>query len=76
MFVSSPFAVAREELVQQGLEDLVEDHDVILAQVMAAGWAGVHLCTKRPLQASLVEGDREETSQDLGIDLINQYSPG
>lgn len=50
---SSAFAVAGKELVEQLLKCGVLGHDVVLAQVVAAGRAGVHLCSERPLKASL-----------------------
>lgn len=40
---SSTFAVAGKELVEQHLKCLVLGHDVVLAQVMTAGGAGVYL---------------------------------
>lgn len=43
---SSALAVAGEELVEQNLKLLVLVHDIVLAQVMAAGGAGVYRCPK------------------------------
>lgn len=56
---SSALAVAGKELVEQHLEHLVLGHDVVLAQVVTAGGAGVHLCSERPLETSLRERERE-----------------
>lgn len=50
---SSALAVAGKELVEQQLERRVLGHGVVFAQVVAAGRAGVHLGSERPLQASL-----------------------
>lgn len=50
---SSALAVTGKELVEQHLKCLVLDHDVVFAQVVAAGRAGVHLCPKRPLETGL-----------------------
>lgn len=50
---SSALAVAGKELVKQHLKRLVLGHNVVLAQVVAAGGAGVHLCPKRPLETGL-----------------------
>ena len=58
---SSALAVARKELVEQHLKHLVLGHDVVLAQIMPAGGAGVHLRSERPLETSLTrekEGGR------------------
>ena len=57
VWTSSALAVAGKELVEQQLEHLVLAHGVVLAQVVAAGGAGVHLSSKRPLETSL---SREE----------------
>lgn len=40
---SSALAVAGKELVEQHLKRLVLGHDVVFAQVVTAGGAGVHL---------------------------------
>jgi len=40
---SSALAVAGKELVEQNLKRLVLGHDIVLAQVVTAGGAGVHL---------------------------------
>lgn len=50
---SSALAVAGKELVEQNLKRLVLAHDIVLAQVVTAGGAGVHLCSERPLETSL-----------------------
>lgn len=50
---SSALAVAGKELVKQQLQRHVLGHDVVFAQVMAAGRAGVHLRSERPLETSL-----------------------
>lgn len=50
---SSALAVAGKELVEQYLKRLVLGHDVVLAQVVAAGRAGVYLCSERSLETSL-----------------------
>lgn len=50
---SSALAVTGKELVEQLLKRCVLGHDVVFAQVVAAGGAGVHLGSERPLKASL-----------------------
>lgn len=50
---SSAFAVAGKELVEQQLERHVLDHDVVFAQVVTAGGAGVNLRSERPLETTL-----------------------
>lgn len=50
---SSALAVARKELVEQHLERLVLGHNVVFAQVVTAGGAGIHLRSERPLETSL-----------------------
>lgn len=50
---SSALAVTGKELVEQLLKGRVLGHDVVFAQVVAAGGAGVDLCSERPLKASL-----------------------
>lgn len=57
ILISSALAVAGKELVKQHLERLVLGHDVVLAQVVTAGGAGVHLGSKRPLETSLWRED-------------------
>lgn len=57
---SSALAVTGKELVEQLLQGGVLGHDVVLAQVVAAGGAGVHLRSEGPLKASL----REETERE------------
>lgn len=52
-WISSALAVAGKELVEENLQLLVLVHDIVFAQVVAAGGAGVHCCPKRPLQTSL-----------------------
>lgn len=56
---SSTFAVTGKELVEQLLERRVLGHDVVFAQVVAAGGAGVHLRSERPLETGLGRGGRE-----------------
>ena len=46
---SSALAVAGVELVEEHLKRHVLGHDVVFAQVVAAGGAGVHLRSERPL---------------------------
>lgn len=58
-WTSSALAVARKELVEQLLKCRVLGHDIVFAQVVAAGGAGVHLRSKWPLQTSLVERESE-----------------
>lgn len=48
---SSPVAVSWEELTQNGLQGFVDIHGVVFAQVVPAGWAGVHFCLKGSLKA-------------------------
>lgn len=63
---SSALAVAGKELVKQQLQRHVLGHDVVFAQVMAAGRAGIHLRSERPLETSL-GGERErETAHGRG----------
>lgn len=50
---SSALAVAGKELVEQNLKRLVLVHAIVLAQVVTAGGAGVHLCSERPLETGL-----------------------
>ena len=50
---SSALAVAGKELVEQHLKRHVLGHAVVFAQVVAAGRAGVHLRSERPLETSL-----------------------
>lgn len=50
---SSALAVTGKELVEQLLEGGVLGHDVVFAQVVAAGGAGVDLGSEGPLKASL-----------------------
>lgn len=58
---SSALAIAGKELVEQHLERLVLGHDVVFAQVVTAGGAGVHLRSERPLKTSLRrEGEQQE----------------
>lgn len=45
-WTSSALAVAGKELVKQNLKLLVLVHDIVLAQVVSAGGAGVHRCPK------------------------------
>lgn len=59
---SSTLAVARKELVKQHLKRLVLGHDIVLAQVVTAGGAGVHLCSERPLETSLTTEDNRKGS--------------
>lgn len=59
---SSTLAVAGKELVKQHLKRLVLDHDVVLPQIVAAGGAGVHLSSERPLEASLTREDIRRSS--------------
>ncbi len=54
---SSALAVAGKELVKQHLKRHVLGHDVVFAQVVAAGRAGVHLRSERPLETSLRRED-------------------
>lgn len=54
---SSALAVAGKELVEQHLERHVLGHDVVFAQVVAAGGTGVHLRSERPLETSLRRED-------------------
>lgn len=53
IWTSSALAVAGKELVEQHLKRHVLGHDVVFAQVVAAGRAGVHLRSERPLETSL-----------------------
>lgn len=50
---SSALAVTGKELVEQLLKGGVLGHDVVFAQVVAAGGAGVDLCSEGALKASL-----------------------
>lgn len=68
---SSALAVAGKELIEQQLKRLVLSHDVVLAQVVAAGGAGVHLRSKRPLKASLTKEDSR--GLDIRIDFVQLY---
>lgn len=52
---SSALAVAGKELVKQHLKRHVLGHDVLFAQVVAAGRAGVHFRSERPLETSLAD---------------------
>lgn len=54
---SSALAVAGKELVKQHLKRHVLGHDVVFAQVVTAGRAGVHLRSERPLETSLRRED-------------------
>lgn len=53
---SSALAVAGKELVEQQLQRRVLSHDVVFAQVVAAGGAGVDLRSEGPLETRL-EGE-------------------
>lgn len=53
ILTSPALAVAGKELVKQQLKRHVLGHDVVFAQVVAAGRAGVHLRSERPLETSL-----------------------
>lgn len=57
--ISPALAVAGKELVEQNLKRLVLGHDIVLAQVVAASGAGVHLCSERPLETGLGMGEAE-----------------
>lgn len=59
MSTSSSFTVTREELVQQGLQDLVRNHGVALPQVVAAGRAGEDLSSEGALQTALGQTKEE-----------------
>lgn len=52
---SPPTAIAREEMVEHGLQRLVDLHGVGATQVAAAGWAGEHLGTEGAVQAVLAD---------------------
>lgn len=67
-WASSALAVAGKELVEQQLERRVLGHGVVFAQVVAAGRAGVHLGSERPLQASLA--GREAAIQQRGMGFL------
>lgn len=62
IWTSSALAVAGKELVEQQLKRHVLGHGVVFAQVVAAGRAGVHLRSERPLETSLGR-DRERAQQ-------------
>lgn len=62
VWTSSAFAVTGKELVEQLLKRRVLGHDVVFAQVVAAGGAGVHLRSERPLETGLRRGGGEEVS--------------
>lgn len=55
---SSAIAVPREELAEDGLERFVDAHDVVLAQVVPASWAGVDFCLEGALETFLEEKER------------------
>lgn len=71
---SSAFAVTGKELVQQLLKCRVLGHDVVFAQVVAAGGAGVHLCPERPLKAGL-RRDRERRLASIPFRRAEEPSP-
>lgn len=55
-FAASPTAaVAREELVENGLQRLIHPGWGAVIQVAATGWAAVHLGPEGPVQAVLHE---------------------
>lgn len=66
VWTSSTLAVTGEELVEQLLKRRVLGHDVVFAQVVAAGGAGVHLRSERPLEASLRRDRRREGEEVSG----------
>lgn len=48
-------AIAREELIEKGLQLLVDRHAVGLAQLETTSWTGVHLSFERALQAAFAD---------------------
>lgn len=71
---SSALAVAGKELVKQQLKRLVLGHDVVLAQVVAAGGAGVHLRSERPLETSLANIVRADGGDGLEGELLAAHA--
>lgn len=71
---SSALAVAGKELVEQHLKRHVLDHDVVFAQVVAAGGAGVHFRSERPLEASLADVVRADGGDGLEGQLLAAHA--
>lgn len=67
---SSALAVTGKELVEQLLKGGVLGHDVVLAQVVAAGGAGVHLRSEGPLKASLRRRRRERRLASIHAGMV------